>query len=74
MAFATKLEILKRNGFEIFEKGENGVKSIEIVYKKDRIIIEFDDSSEWDYKIILFNSIDSFKFTKEEPQEAKVLV
>jgi hypothetical protein len=72
MAFATKLEILKRNGYEIFEKGENGIKSIEIVYTNDRIIIEFNDSSEWDYKIISFNSVDSFKFSEEKQQGDKI--
>ena len=65
MTFATKLEIIKRNGNEIYEKDVNGVKSIEIIYKRDRIIIEFDDSSEWDYKIISFNSMDSFQFSEE---------
>ena len=68
MTFATKLEIIKRNGNEIFEKGFNGVKTIEIIYKKDKVIIQFDNSSEWDYKIISVNSLDSYQFSEEEPQ------
>ena len=68
MTFATKLEIIKRNGNEIFEKGLNGVRSIEIIYKKDKIIIEFDNSSEWDYRVISVHSLDSYQFTEEEPQ------
>jgi hypothetical protein len=71
MTFATKLEILKRNGTELFETGINSVRSIEIGYADDRIIIEFDANSEWDYKIISFYSIDSFQFL-EEKQPAKV--
>jgi len=68
MTFATRLELIKRNGNEIFEKGLNGVKSIEIIYKKDKIIIEFDKSSEWDYKIISVHSLDSYQFSKEQPE------
>ena len=68
MSFATKLEIIKRNGNEIFEKGLNGVSTIEIIYKKDKVIIEFDNSSEWDYRIISVNSLDSYQFTEEKPQ------
>jgi hypothetical protein len=68
MTFARKLEIIKRNGNEIFEKGLNGVKSIEVIYKKDKVIIEFDDSLEWDYRIISVNSLDSYQFSEEEPQ------
>jgi hypothetical protein len=68
MTFATKLEIIKRNGNEIFEKGLNGVRSIEIIYKKDKVIIEFDNSSEWDYRVISVNSLDSYQFSEEESQ------
>ena len=64
MTFATKLELIKRNGNEIFEKGLNGVRSIEIIYKKDKIIIEFDSSSEWDYRIISVHSLDSYQFSE----------
>ena len=67
MTFATKLELIKRNGNEIFEKGLNGVRSIEIIYEKDKVIIEFDNSSEWDYKIISVHSLDSYQFS-EEPE------
>lgn len=68
MTFATKLELIKRNGNEIFEKGLNGVRSIEIIYKKDKIIIEFDNSSEWDYRVISVHSLDSYQFSEEEPE------
>ena len=64
MTFATKLEIIKRNGNEIFEKGLNGVNFIEIIYKKDKVIIEFDNSSEWDYRVISVNSLDSYQFSR----------
>ncbi len=65
MTFARKLEIIKRNGTVMFEKGFDGIQSIEIIYDNDRIIIEFDNSSEWDYKIITFDSLDSFRFSEE---------
>jgi hypothetical protein len=70
MTFARKLEIIKRNGIVMFEKGIDGIKSIEIVYENDRIIIEFDNGSEWDYKVITFNSLHSFQFSKEVLQSA----
>jgi len=66
MTFATRLELIKRNGNEIFEKGLNGVRSIEIIYKKDKVLIEFDNSSEWDYRVISVNSLDSYQFSEEE--------
>jgi hypothetical protein len=68
MTFARKLEIIKRNGNETFEKGLNGVRSIEIIYKKDKVIIEFDDSLEWDYRVVSVNSLDSYQFSEEETQ------
>ena len=71
MTFATKLKIFKRNGIEIFETGVDNVRSIEILYTDNRIIIEFDTKSEWDYKIISIYSLDSFQFLEEE-QPAKI--
>ncbi len=65
MTFARKLEIIKRNGTVMFEKGFDGIQSIEIIYENDRIIIEFDNSTEWDYKVITFDSLDSFRFSEE---------
>ena len=71
MTFATKLKIFNRNSTELFETGVDDVRSIEIIYTDDRIIIEYDTDSEWDYKIISFSRVDSFQFL-EEKQPAKI--
>lgn len=70
MTFASKLKIFNRNSTELFETGVDDVRSIEIIYPDDRIIIEFDTDSEWDCKIISFSSVDSFQFLEEK--QAKI--
>lgn len=64
MAQAIKLQIIGDKDTIDFEKGKDKVKSIEIKEERGIIKIEFTDP-EWDYLIIPFNTLMSFKYKEE---------
>ncbi len=61
---AVKLQIVESQNSVYFEKGTDGVESIEINEDNSIIKVEYNDP-EWDYLIIPFNKLNSFKFKQE---------
>lgn len=64
MVLAVKLQIIGDKDTIDFEVGKDGVKSIEIKEEKAIIKIEFSDP-DWDYLVIPFNTLMSFKYKEE---------
>ena len=61
---ALKLQIIESQNSVYFEKGKDGIESIEIIEDNSIIKVEYNDP-EWDYLIIPFNKLKSFKFKQE---------
>ena len=61
---AVKLQIIESQNSVYFEKGKDGIKSIEINEDNSIIKVEYNDP-ECDYLIIPFNKLKSFKFKQE---------
>ncbi len=61
---ALKLQIIESQNSVYFEKGKDGIESIEINEDNSIIKVEYNDL-EWDYLVIPFNKLNSFKFKQE---------
>jgi len=61
---AVKLEIIEYEDRLYFEKGKDGVESIEINEDNSIIKVKY-NNPEWDYLVIPFNTLRSFKFKQE---------
>jgi hypothetical protein len=64
MTKALKLEIIEHQDRLYFEKGKDRIVSIEINEDNSIIKVKYDDP-DWDYLIIPFNTLRSFKFKQE---------
>ena len=64
MTKAVKLEIIEYEDRLYFEKGKDGVESIEINEDNSIIKVKY-NNPEWDYLVIPFNTLRSFKFKQE---------
>jgi hypothetical protein len=69
MTMAIKLEVTTSDREKVYETGKDNVILIEI-NKKDRIIeIKHVGGSKWDYTLIPFEEIKSFKFKEKKFKE-----
>jgi hypothetical protein len=62
MINASKVEIIDKEGLEIFEIGRGAIGNIGIDEENQIIKIKYDSNSDWKYLVIPFSNLLSFHF------------